>query len=177
MNRLIVIDMQNDFVSDNMRENGLVDKVVSRIIKAENDNECLYLTMDKHDPESYGQTEESKFYPLHCVENTKGSFLCPEVGEAIALYRKRTIVEKHTFACPELVRYLEMDLREDDTLELIGVCTDICVLSNALMLREKFPNTPIMVNLSCCAATTKEAGEATKIVLKSNAITAIGDSL
>lgn len=174
MNRLIVVDMQNDFISDEMRSNGLVDRVVARINKSIDANEYIYLTMDKHIPEEYEQFEESKFFPLHCEANTNGYFLIPEVGEAIAVYRKRTIVEKNTFACLDLLRYLAIDLKEGDTLELIGVCSDICVLNNALMLRANLPTVPIAVNLTCCAGTSVEAQKAVRTILPQNAISVIG---
>jgi len=175
MNRLIVIDMQNDFrPSDTVVEN-----VVKKINKYVSNNEYVYLTMDTHTKDEYNKTQESLTYSEHCIEGSTGCHLIPEVGKAIALHRRRDIIEKDTFASSTLAEYIKQDINSseiyaNDVLEIVGVASDVCVISNALLLRSVLPTHKIVVDASCCAGITPEGAEAAYKVMKSCAINVIG---
>lgn len=166
MNHLVVIDMQNDFAPSDE----VTAKVVSKINRAIANNEPIYLTMDTHDPETYRKYRESKYYSLHCAEDSEGHYLVKPVGEAIALYKRKYIFEKETFGSVELVGYLEGSAVPDDTIELCGVCTDICVISNVLMFRALFPFNRIIVDAAACQGSTPELHRAALEIMKKNAI-------
>ncbi|MBR3870078.1 MAG: cysteine hydrolase [Clostridia bacterium] len=152
---LVVVDMQNDFVDGSLGSTyakAIVDNVVNKI---ENFDGDIIATYDTH-YENYMQTSEGKQLPVpHCIKGTEGWELNEKVKNA--LERKGyTPIEKITFGSidlPDTVKSLVGD--EDFSIELIGLCTDICVVSNALLLKASFPEVDILVDSSCCAGVSQ----------------------
>lgn len=156
---LIVIDMQKDFV-DGALANPDAQAIVSGIaeyVKAYDGD--VIATRDTHQ-ENYMQTAEGKKLPVpHCIENTDGWQIADEISAALQA-RKAMILNKPTFG------YLGWGmLGEYDEAELVGTCTDICVVSNALVLKAMFPDLIVKVNAPLCAGTTKENHEAALAVM------------
>jgi len=166
MNQLIVIDMQEDFHPNDK----VTTRIVSKINRAIANNEPVYLTMDVHDPATYEKYREAKYYHLHCSIDTEGSWLVKSVGEAVALYKRKYVFSKETFGSIELAEYLTSCIVPDDMIEVCGVCTDICVISNVLLLRAMFPFNRIVVDGFACQGTTPELHKAALEVMKKNAV-------
>ena len=152
---LIVIDMQNDFI-----DQALGTKEAEDIVGAVKDKirsypaEDIFATMDTHG-ENYSQTQEGKNLPVeHCIRGKEGWRIRPDIA---ALLEHAKIYEKPTFGSIRLAADLkELSDREDIELELIGLCTDICVVSNALLLKAYMPEVRITVDAACCAGVTPE---------------------
>lgn len=163
-NCLVVIDMQNDFVSlalgsDEAKK--IVPKVKECIETAIKNNEDIYFTKDTH-YESYLDTKEGTFLPVkHCIEGTYGHDICDE----IKVFEKnaKNIFIKNTFGYKDLPKYLD----EYDTITFIGLCTDICVVSNVILTKAFYPEKNIVVKKDCCAGTTIENHNAALAVMKS----------
>ena len=157
---LIVVDMQKDFVDGALgtpEAQGIVGKVVDKILGFEGQ---IFATLDTH-RENYLDTAEGKKLPVpHCIKGTPGWMLDSSV--AAVLERKGyTPVEKLTFGSVLLPRLLyQAAAGETFTMELVGLCTDICVVSNALMLKANFPEMEISVDSACCAGVTPATHEA-----------------
>jgi len=155
---LVVVDMQNDFIDGSLgtaEAVAIVPKVAARI--REFDGPVAY-TLDTH-PENYLETREGKALPVvHCVRNTQGWELNPEVAAAIKEKRSAGIA-KPTFGSMELPVLIRRLCPEPDEIELLGLCTDICVISNAMLCRAAFPEITIKVNSSCSAGVTPESHE------------------
>ena len=166
---LVVIDMQNDFIDGALGTEeavGIVDKVVEKIHSYSRPGDCVYATRDTHG-EDYLETSEGKFLPVkHCVKGTKGWEIRGEVARALQ-ERKAVIVDKPTFGSEELAQKLWEESREEETeIELVGLCTDICVVTNALLLKTKLPETKISVDSSCCAGVTPSSHSAALLTMK-----------
>ena len=153
---LIVIDMQNDFIDAALGTKeavSIVENVKEKIRSFP--VEDVIATMDTHG-EDYMQTQEGRKLPVpHCIRNTDGWQLDPVIREALGEF---TAVEKPTFGSvllPEMIRD-RIGPEENVTIELLGLCTDICVVSNALLLKASFPEASIRVNSACCAGVTPE---------------------
>ena len=159
---LIVVDMQNDFIDGALgtREAvAIVPSVIAKIKASEAAGDDIVFTQDTHF-DNYLETQEGKNLPVeHCKRGTKGWELHPEIG---TLPGKR--FEKPTFGCLELMDYVAE--KEYSEIELIGLCTDICVISNAILLKAKLPGTPIRVDSSCCAGVTPESHETALSAMK-----------
>ncbi len=153
---LVVVDMQNDFVDGALgsAEAAAIVPAVAEKIKAFCGD--IFVTCDTHF-ENYMQTAEGRKLPVpHCIKGTYGWALNADVAAALA-GKKYTPVEKLTFgstALPHLIRAAAGP--EDFSVELVGLCTDICVVSNALLLKAAFPEAPIAVDAACCAGVTPE---------------------
>lgn len=163
---LVVVDMQKDFVDGALGSKeavAIVPNVVNKIKDFEGD---IFVTYDTHF-ENYMDTNEGKNLPVpHCIKGTDGWELNEEVAKALA-NRKYTPVEKITFGSvdlPGLVGKAAGD--EEFTVELVGLCTDICVVSNALLLKANFPEMNILVDAACCAGVTVESHEAALTTMK-----------
>lgn len=174
MKYLVVIDMQKDFVTGALgtREaQAILPGVIERIRAAKAAGETVVYTLDTH-ADNYLETAEGKKLPVpHCIRGTEGWL--PEEGVAEALGLARCF-EKPSFGCPALAEYLAGEARhwnrpvsQSMTIELIGVCTDICVISNALLIKAVLPEANLIVNSRLCAGVTPEAHEAALTVLKS----------
>ena len=163
---LVVVDMQKDFVDGALgsKEAGAIVPNVAKKIE-EFDGE-IFVTYDTHF-ENYMDTNEGKNLPVpHCIKGTDGWELNKEVMDALN-NKAYTTVEKITFGSvdlPELVGKAAGD--EEFSVELIGLCTDICVVSNALLLKANFPEMTIMVDAACCAGVTPESHEAALTTMK-----------
>lgn len=161
MKCLIVIDMQNDFITGALGTKA-AQRILPKIVeKVKNYDGYVYFTQDTHFAESYFETEEGKNLPiLHCVKGTDGWKLPQNLYDVIT--RKYfDYVEKSSFGSEVLgLKLREIHFMEAygiDEIELVGVCTNICVISNALLLKAYFPNIPIKVDASCCAGTSPDS--------------------
>lgn len=153
---LIVVDMQNDFVTGALRNEEaivMVPNAVQKIRAAKEAGTELIFTRDTHF-EDYMETEEGKNLPVpHCLKGTEGW----EIIDALKEFAEDAkIFDKVTFGARELGAYLaqENEREKIDEVELIGICTDICVISNALLVKAFLPNIPIGVDAACCAGVT-----------------------
>lgn len=162
---LIVVDMQNDFVTGALgtpEAQAIVPKVVEKIKNWEGD--VLY-TRDTHH-ENYLKTQEGRHLPVeHCLQGTWGWQFVDEVDATISdedMVEATPIYDKHSFGS----YYLMEDLRgtllpqsdtEVNSITLVGLCTDICVISNAMLCKTALPEVPVIVDASCCAGVTPES--------------------
>ena len=163
---LIVVDMQKDFVDGALGTNeaqGIVENVVEKIKNHVGD---IIVTHDTHF-ENYMQTQEGKNLPVpHCIKGTDGWQLDKKVQFALK-NREYKIIEKLTFGSTELPEYIKANYNEKDIeIELIGLCTDICVVSNALLLKANFLETKISVDAKCCAGVTVDSHNAALTTMK-----------
>ncbi len=152
---LIVIDMQNDFIDAALgtaEAVSIIDSVKNKIRSYKTSD--VIATMDTHNPD-YLQTQEGRYLPVeHCIKGTDGWQIRPEIA---SLLDGAKIYEKPTFGSVRLAEDLKaMSEKEQFELELIGLCTDICVVSNALMLKAMMPEVKITVDASCCAGVTPD---------------------
>ena len=152
---LIVIDMQNDFIDEALGTKeavSIVETVKEKIRSFP--AEDVIATMDTHD-EGYMQTQEGKNLPvMHCIKGTDGWKIRPDIAELLTSAR---IYEKPTFGSTALAADLkDLSEKEEIELELIGLCTDICVVSNALLLKASMPEVKISVDAACCAGVTPQ---------------------
>ena len=159
---LVVIDMQNDFIDGSLGTKeaiNIVDNVCNLI---ESEYKAVFLTMDTH-YENYLNTLEGKKLPIkHCIKDTEGWRINNKIMTSLTKCSTNMIyqIRKETFGSERLVKEIEKIISDDDEIIICGLCTDICVVSNALLLREKFPNTIIKVIKNCCAGVTPETHEA-----------------
>ena len=172
---LIVVDMQKDFVDGALGSNeavAIVDNVVKKIEAFDGD---IIVTYDTH-PENYMETQEGKNLPVpHCIKGTDGWKLDSKVQAAVDKKNCKTI-EKPTFGSTELPEYIKANYNPDETeIELIGLCTDICVVSNALLIKANFPETKMSVDASCCAGVTPESHTAALTTMKMCQINVVGE--
>lgn len=156
MKLLVVVDMQNDFLTGALRnEDGIkiIPNVIEEINNASEDT-VVVATMDTH-YDNYMNSQEGQKLPIpHCIYGTEGWYLQPDIEKAIGNKSSNTFIQKNSFGLYDWPEYIKST--HFDEIELIGVCTDICVVSNALILKALYPETPIKVKESCCAGTTKE---------------------
>lgn len=157
---LVVVDMQKDFVDGALgtaEAQAIVPAVAEKIRAFVGE---IIVTYDTHE-EDYMTTREGRFLPVpHCIRDTDGWQLNDTVAEALS-DRAYTVVEKPTFGAvtlPEVVEQLAGD--EDFTVEIIGLCTDICVVSNAMILKANFPEVDMTVDAACCAGVTSASHQA-----------------
>lgn len=168
MRYLIVVDMQRDFVTGVLgtREaQQILPAVVERVRCF--DGQVIF-TRDTHGSD-YLDTQEGKYLPVpHCIWGSEGWQLMEELEE-IRIERDLPVYDKVTFGCPELARDLVRanDQEPIESIELIGVCTDICVVSNALTIKAHLPQVPMYVDPSCCAGVTPQAHEAALTTMRS----------
>lgn len=150
MRVLIVVDMQNDFITGSLgtlEAEAIVRRVKDKIACFEG---TVFFTKDTHEA-NYLETQEGHHLPIaHCIRGTEGWKLHP----ALAAFSAE-IIEKGTFGSVQLAERL-MRMPDLESIELIGLCTDICVISNALLLKAYLPEIPIRVDGSCCAGASPE---------------------
>ena len=157
---LIVVDMQKDFVDGALgtpEAQAIVEKVADKILGFEGQ---IFATLDTH-RENYLTTAEGKKLPVkHCIKGTPGWVLNDSIAAALE-QKGYTPVEKLTFGSVLLPRLLyQAAAGENFTVELVGLCTDICVVSNALLLKAAMPEVEITVDAACCAGVTPETHRA-----------------
>ena len=163
---LVVVDMQKDFVDGALGTAEAV-QIVGNVVKKINsfDGEII-VTYDTHF-ENYLNTSEGEKLPVeHCIKGTEGWNLDSDVQSALENRKYRT-VEKLTFGSVELPAIVgEITKGEEFAVELIGLCTDICVVSNALILKASYPEVSITVDSSCCAGVTPETHNSALTTMK-----------
>ena len=152
MKFLIVVDMQNDFISGVLGSPHAQAIVPNVVEKVKNFDGKVIFTRDTHH-EYYMNTQEGRKLPVpHCIQDTDGWQICAELrayGDAI--------VNKLTFGSMELPQIISSYGGPIESIELCGLCTDICVISNAMILKAAFPEVKITVDASCCAGVTLES--------------------
>lgn len=163
MKLLIVIDMQNDFIDGALGTKeavAIVPNVAKKIAGARATGEIVVFTRDTHQ-KNYLETQEGKNLPVvHCVEESDGWQISDklETGES-------RIFNKPSFGSMELADYVST-LNGLEEIELVGLCTGICVISNAFILKAKLPEVKITVDASCCACVTPESHKTALAAMK-----------
>ncbi len=152
MKFLIVVDMQVDFITGSLGS-ALAKAIVPNVVKkVENFDGTVIFTRDTH-LSNYLDTQEGKKLPVkHCIKDTQGWEICDELKPYV-----KTVVDKPTFGSivlPDVIRSCNQEVEE---IVLCGLCTDICVISNAMVLKTSFPEAKIVVDASCSAGVTKES--------------------
>ena len=166
---LIVVDMQNDFIDGSLgtqEAQAIVPAAVRRIRACREAGYTVIATLDTHE-ENYLTTSEGKKLPVrHCIRGTDGWRLNPQVRDALG---DSLLLEKPTFGSVRLPGIVAELAEGADrlTIELIGLCTDICVVSNALLLKASFPEAAMAVNAACCAGVTPEKHQAALETMRS----------
>jgi len=148
-NYLIVVDMQNDFITDALGTAEAVSIVSKVEEKIKNFDGEVVFTRDTHQSD-YMNTNEGKNLPVpHCIEGSHGWQIC----DTLQKYAIGKIFDKPTFGSVDLAQWLFGKNTDSkiDSITLIGLCTDICVISNALLLKAYLPEVQITVDSSCCA--------------------------
>lgn len=152
MKYLIVVDMQNDFITGSLGSELAKAIVPSVVNKVKNFDGKIIFTRDTHFSD-YMSTQEGKNLPvLHCIKDSNGWELCEELKPYANI-----VVDKITFGSIELPKLLESYNEPIEKIELCGLCTDICVISNAFLLKAAFPEVPLTVDSACCAGVTVES--------------------
>ncbi len=151
MKYLIVVDMQTDFITGSLGSDAaeaIVSAVVDKVKKFDGN---VIFTRDTHF-EDYLQTQEGRNLPVeHCIKNTDGWQICDELKPYANI-----VVDKVTFGSIDLPDIIKNFGENIEKIELCGLCTDICVISNAMILKAAFPEVPIAVDSECCAGVSKE---------------------
>ena len=159
---LIVVDMQNDFVDGSLgtkEAEGIVAHVKAKVEQYQEQKDTVIFTRDTH-TEAYLDTQEGKKLPVvHCVKGTKGW----EIIDCLQPY-VQTVFDKPTFGSVQLAHVVARGGYEQ--IELVGLCTDICVVSNALLLKAALPEMQICVDSACCAGVTPASHEAALTTMK-----------
>lgn len=164
---LIVVDMQNDFINGVLgtkEAESIVSNVKKKIEEYQANGDEIIFTRDTHQTD-YMNTNEGKYLPVeHCIEGTDGWQIADglEVPDAI-------IINKPTFG------YLDWSKYKFEEIELIGLCTDICVVSNALILKAMFPEIKVSVDASCCAGVTPDSHNAALTTMKMCQVEVLGE--
>lgn len=155
MRVLIVVDMQKDFIDGALGTSEAVSIVPKVAEKIKNFDGVVLATRDTHTAE-YLQTQEGRNLPVtHCILGTSGWAIHPEIAKLL----EETPIDKPTFGSVELGENLR-SLHASagiDSVTLIGLCTDICVISNALLVKAFLPEVPVIVDAACCAGVTQES--------------------
>ena len=156
---LVVVDMQNDFLTGALKNDEGV-KVIPHIKgKLENAGKdtLVCFTRDTHF-EDYLETEEGKNLPVvHCIYGTEGWQITDELNplkDGKALPANTFVFDKYTFGSRQFASFLSENSARIDEIELVGVCTDICVISNAMLAKATLPNIPVYVDAAGCAGVT-----------------------
>lgn len=192
---LMIIDMQNDFISGVLgtpEAQAIVPKVVEKI--KDKNYDLVIMTQDVH-YDGYMNHREGRYLPVpHCIDNTWGWAISDDVVDALfeTIDSRQAICrEKNNFALEDNIKglilefiegyyqeYFSMnDQGEDFEFEFVGLCTDICVVSNAFAIRQAFPEAEITIDASCCAGTTPEAHKAALMTMKSCQMNIINEDI
>lgn len=148
MKYLIVVDMQNDFITGTLGSESATAIVPNVVEKVKRFEGKMIFTRDTHFAD-YMQTQEGKKLPVkHCIKDTEGWQICDELKPYV-----NEVVDKITFGSVDLPQ----TITDADEIELCGLCTDICVISNAMILKATFPEVKITVDSNCCAGVTAES--------------------
>lgn len=187
MKVLVVVDMQNDFITGTLGTKeavAIVPNVVKKIEQHQRDGSVIAFTLDTH-RQNYLDTLEGKNLPVkHCIRGEHGWELNNDVARAFTQeYYENTVlisVFKNTFGGKDLVTEIEKILNKNDfetvdEIELVGLCGNICVIANAILLKSYFPEILITVDTSCIASTIPEANVRTIQQMKDLQINIIGE--
>ncbi|MCL2031727.1 MAG: cysteine hydrolase [Methanomassiliicoccaceae archaeon] len=159
---LIVVDMQNDFITGSLgspQAQAVLPNVKKKIELYKKNGDDVLFTRDTHS-DDYLDTQEGRFLPVvHCIEGTEGHSIADELDTEGCL-----MFDKPTFGSLELAE--QVAAGGYDEIELCGLCTDICVVSNALILKAQLPETVITVDAGCCAGVTEESHKAAVLTMK-----------
>ena len=156
----IVIDMQNDFITGalgNEEGKSIVENFKEEIEKKKSEGYEILFTLDTHDGE-YLKSQEGRYLPVeHCIEGTEGWQIIPELRQYAD---KKNVLLKKSFGAADIGKWVEKAAGgEPEEIVLAGVCTDICVISNSMILKAYFPEVPIKVMANLCAGVTPESHE------------------
>lgn len=158
---LIVVDMQNDFIDCALgtpEAVAIVDNVANKIKSYKSNGDAVIFTRDTHQ-ENYLETNEGKHLPVvHCVEGTSGWEISDKLDTEGA-----KIINKPSFG---YTLWENEKLDQYDEVELIGLCTDICVISNALIIKALYPELKVTLDSSCCAGVTPASHDAALLAMK-----------
>ncbi len=170
---LVVVDMQKDFVDGALgtaEAQAILPHVAAKIQAAQAAGYEVIFTRDTHEP-NYLETQEGHNLPVvHCVRGTEGWQICEELTAGVEASR---IFDKVTFGSRELAEALAQE--EVESVEFIGVCTDICVISNALLVKAFMPEVLVSVDASCCAGVTPASHDNALAAMKMCQITVTGE--
>lgn len=158
MNYLVIVDMQNDFVTGSLGSKEAQQIVENVKKKIQTFSGIVLYTRDTH-MDNYLTTQEGKKLPVtHCIKNSTGWNIIDEIEE-LRIQANAVTFNKPTFGSLELAEFLKKENQKNfiESVELIGLCTDICVISNAILLKSVLLETEIKVDSSCCAGVTKES--------------------
>ena len=163
---LVVVDMQKDFTYGALRNEDAIAIIPAVKEKIESFKGDVIFTLDTHTSD-YLNTQEGKKLPvIHCVENTDGWEL---VDELKPLAGGKTVIKKPTFGSLELAEMLA-SLNETDPIDeitLVGICTDICVISNAMLIKAALPEVTVKVDAKCCAGVTQKSHDTALLAMAS----------
>lgn len=167
---LIVIDMQNDFIGSALgtkEAQAIVPNVKKKIKEYKSRGDDIIFTRDTH-YDNYLETNEGRNLPVkHCIEGTYGWCIHDDLFDTDYLH-----IDKKTFGYKDWDLWIDKDT---ESIELVGLCTDICVVSNALILKAVFPEIEMTVDASCCAGVTPESHKAALETMKMCQIEVIND--
>lgn len=170
---LLVVDMQNDFVDGALgtpEAQAMVDRMLDKVKAFEGP---ILFTQDTHGPD-YLETQEGRLLPVeHCIKGTPGWEIIPQ----LASLGSWPVLEKNTFGSKDLIKVLEAMNEEEPirSITLAGLCTDICVISNALLIKAYLPEVEIRVDAACSAGVTPQSHETALEAMRACQITILGD--
>lgn len=166
---LIAIDCQNDFIYGALgskEAQKTVPFIKNKVDLYKEEGHCIIFTRDTHQS-NYLNTQEGKKLPvIHCIEDSVGWEIIPELQ-----YEGMMCINKNTFGCIELPKFLA----KYDEIEFVGHCSDICVVSNVLLIKAHYPEKKIVVDGRCCAGVSPERHKAALATMKSCQIEVIND--
>ncbi len=169
---LIVVDMQKDFIDGSLgtkEAQGIVENVRKKIARYRDSGDTIIFTRDTHS-ENYLETSEGKKLPVkHCIEGTEGWNIDSRIEVLDSI-----VIDKPTFGWTKWKQTEQEHGLQFERIELIGLCTDICVVSNALLLKALYPDAEIIVDANCCAGVTPDSHEAALVTMKMCQIEVVG---
>ncbi len=161
---LIVIDMQNDFITGalgSIEAEKIVPRVKAKVDEYLKNNNRVVYTRDTH-TDRYLHTQEGRMLPIvHCIEGTNGHAITSELDTTDC-----EVIDKPTFGSLTMANHMKDTIGDVQEIELCGLCSDICVVSNALILKAAFPETRLTVDANCCAGVTVESHKAALLTMK-----------
>lgn len=171
MKVLVVVDMQNDFIDGALGTKeavAIVPNVVEKIKSYE--GKKIIFTRDTHEV-NYMETQEGKNLPVpHCIRGTKGWELNPEIESL----RKEEAIDKPSFGSLGLASCLK-EFDDIESIEFVGLCTDICVISNVMIAKAALPEVLVIVDASCCAGVTQESHKNALEAMKMCQVRVVGE--
>jgi nicotinamidase-related amidase len=155
MKLLLVIDMQNDFIDGVLGSKEaplIIETIQNKINQYKKNNFPVVFTRDTHD-KNYLQTQEGRNLPVeHCIKNTRGWEITSKLDTTGAF-----IFDKPSFGSIELGQYIKANYAHVEEIEVVGLCTDICVIANVMILKAALPEVVVTVERSCCAGVTSQS--------------------